>query len=207
MSQSPTSKETSSLIRGLLKDASDIDQRLSQWHKSIPDSWLPTRVYADQGITSTLQLYQGHCDVYKTMFVAGLWNKLRLSQIEIRFTILTLLDHLPATSTNMDKQIQCSNETQQIADDICASVPYYIGDRMRPGRAGEPGINYPRISGKPPIIDHYQTGPALGGWSLIVPLSTLMRMRIHLREGQRDWIAGQMGRTARIYNINLVKKG
>lgn len=203
----PPSHNEAYLIPSLLEDAADLEQRLAQWHESIPDSWLPTRISAPDEITPTLQLYQDYCDVYKSMFVASLWNKLRLSQISVRFTVLALLDYQPATSVNIKKRLHSQSGIQQIADDICASVPYYIGDRMRPGRAGEPRINYPRVPGRPPIMDHYQTGPALGGWALILPLSTLIRMRISLRGGQRDWIRGQMGRTARIYNINLAKKG
>lgn len=190
-------------IDHLLAQASDIDRRLAQWPDGIPDIWLPTRITTAEGITPTLQLYQDYCDVYKTMFVASLWNKLRLSQIETRLAVLTLLDYLPPSQLNTTKQYRCLHGIQQIADDICASVPYYIGDRMRPGRAGEPGIHYPCVPGRRPIMDHYQTGPALGGWALIMPLSSLLKLRVQLRQGQKEWIQGQVARTARIYNLNL----
>jgi len=206
ITRSPLHGDWTSYINSLLSEAVVIDKRLSHWPDTIPDSWLPARVSADMDISPTLQLYQDHCDVYKSLFVASLWNKSRLSQIETHFTVLTLLSLLPSTPSNINKQRLCQSGVQQLADDICASVPYYIGNRMRPGKAGEPGIHYPRVPGRPPIMDHYKTGPALGGWALMIPLSTVLRMQMRLREGQREWIAGQMARTARIYNLNMAKK-
>jgi hypothetical protein len=197
----PQTKYRDSLLARLVNEAMEIDKRFADWPETLPDSWHPHRLSGKDHIHPTLQLHQDYCDVYKTMFIASLWNKIRLAQIELRFTVLSLLDNLPYSVANHKKQQSCRSGIQEFADDICASVPYYIGDRIKAGRAGEPGIHYPRIPGRPPIIDHYRSGPALGGWSLLAPLGTLMKMKVPLREGQRDWIAGQMARTARIYNI------
>lgn len=203
--QTPPSESRETQIQQLVKEATDIDRRLSQWPDSIPDTWLPIRVSTKEDLSPTLQLYQDYCDVYRTLFMCSLWNKLRISQILVRSVVLSLLDHQPPTFANNSRREGCQNGIQQLADDMCASVPYYLGDRMRPGRAGEPGINYPRVPGRPPIMDHYQTGPTMGGWSLLIPLGTLTRMKIRLREGQTQWLLGQMARTARIYNINMTK--
>lgn len=205
--QTPSSELRDSQIMRLIGEATSIARRFLQWPDSIPESWLPIRISDTAAISPTLQLYQDYCDVYKSMFVSSIWNKLRLSQIEVRCAMISLLEHLPPTTANLSRRQTCETGIQKFADDICASVPYYIGDRIRPGRPGEPGINYPRVPGKPPIMDHYKTGPAMGGWSLLAPLGTLTRMKIRLRGGQRQWIAGQMARTARIYNITMMKKG
>lgn len=201
--KTPSSELRDSQLQWLIKEASDIDRRLSQWPDSIPDTWLPIRVTIKDNLSPTLQLYQDYCDVYSTFFMCSLWNKMRLSQIKVRSVVLTLLDNQPPSFANNSRREGCLNGIQQLADDICASVPYYIGDRMRPGRAGEPGINYPRVPGRPPIIDHYQTGPTMGGWSLLIPLGMLAKMEIQFRQGQKQWLAGQMARTARIYNIPM----
>jgi hypothetical protein len=201
----PSSEFRDFQIQQLIKEASEIDRRLTEWPNSIPEAWIPIRVSVEDIISPTLQLYQDHCDVYKTLFLASLWNKFRLSQIELRVSVLSCLEHQPPTFANNKRQQGCEEGIQGLADDICASVPYYIGDRMRPGRRGEPGVNYPQVPGRPPIMDHYHTGPAMGGWGLIAPLGALLRMKIQLRPGQREWLGGQMARTARIYNIVTLK--
>jgi hypothetical protein len=43
----------------------------------------------------------------------------------------------------------------------------------------------------------------MGGWSLLIPLGMLAKMPIPLRQGQKQWLAEQMARTARIYNIPM----
>jgi len=148
-----------------------------------------------------LQLYQDYCDIYATLFLSSIWNKLRISQIQVNITMLLCLAELPPTPSNLANQNTCRQTIQQLADDICASVPFFLGDRLKPGRTGDGCVQYPRAPGRPPVKDHYHTGPTMGGWSLLLPLGTLAKMKIPLRDGQRRWIAGQMARTARVYNI------
>jgi hypothetical protein len=199
--ESPTSDSRDFQIQQLIKKAADIDKRLGEWPNSLPESWIPVRVFAKDITSTTLQLYQDHCDVYKTLFVASMWNKLRLSQIELRAAVLSCLDHQPPTYANNKRRQGCDEAIQDLADDICASIPYYIGDRMRPGRRGDPGVHYPQVPGRPPIMDHYTTGPSMGGWAILAPLATLLKMKVKMRLGQKEWLGGQMARTARIYNI------
>ena len=199
--RTPPSELRDSQIQWLIREATNIDKRLSKWPESIPESWMPIRVTTEDELSPNLQLYQDFCDVYSTFFICSLWNKMRLSQIKVRAVVLLLLNNQPPTFVNSTRRKACRSGIQQIADDVCASLPFCLGDRMRPGRAGEPGINYPRIPGKQPIVDHYQTGPTMGGWSLLIPMGTLAKMDVSLRQGQKQWLMGQIARTARIYNI------
>lgn len=186
-----------------MKKASDIDRRFSVWPDTLPESWVPIRVPSKDMNSPTLQLYQDHCDVYKTLFVANTWNKLRLSQIQLRLAVISCLDHQLPTFANNKRRIGCEEGIQELADDICACVPFCIGDRMRPGKRGEQGVKYPQVPGRPPIMDHYHTGPTMGGWGIVAPLASLLKMNIKMRPGQKQWLAGQMARTARIYNLEL----
>jgi len=185
----------------------DIDRRLYNWSQSIPDSWVPTRIFRDESMSPGLQLYQDYCDVYLTLFLTSIWNKLRISQIQVKLLILSCLAGLPPTPSILANQDVCRQIIQQLADDICASVPFFLGDRVKPGRTGDGCVQYPCVPGRPPVKDHYHTGPTMGGWSLLLPLGTLTKMNIQLRDGQRGWIAGQMARTARIYSITTFPSG
>jgi hypothetical protein len=201
---SPPSNSRTFEIQKAIMEGIEIDKRLCEWSKNLPESWTPIRITREHGISPTLQLYQDYCDVYKGMFLASTWNKLRLSQIEVKHIFLTCLSQQPQTPRNIGHQEVYEQEIQTLADDICASIPFYLGDRMKPGRTGDADVNYPQAPGRPPVMDHYQTGPAMGGLAIIQPLGSLVKMNIKLRSGQRQWLAGQMARTARIYNI--VKK-
>jgi hypothetical protein len=182
---------------------------LNNWQEIVPAHWIPIRVSGERFIAPSIRaagLYQDYCDHYVNLFLLGLWNKVRMSQIETKNIIVSCLSELPSSSSDPVYLSSAQSGIQTLIDDICASIPYYLGDRTEPGNQGDP-VHYPRApSGvpgqlKPPIPDHYQTGPALGGWSLLAPLATLLRMKVGMRDGQRIWIAGQMARTARIYKI------
>ena len=187
----------------ILAAATNIDRRLKAWRESVPKTWTPTRVFGDQYIPPSVQkagLYQQHCDVYPTLFLVILWNKYRQSLIEVTRIIVKCLDENPS-SFNITQQETCRNNIQRLADDICASIPFFLGDRTQPGNPGDLLVKYPRAPGTPHIKDHYQTGPTMGGWSILAPIATLLKMDIKLREGQRQWLAGQLARTARVYRI------
>lgn len=202
--QSSLSDYRMTRISELVDEAISIDTQLYDWTDSLPSSWVPIRITRDNYIKPTLQLYHDYCDTYITFFLASVWNKLRLTIIEARIVILTCLSVQPQDDPSITIQQQYYIKSiQQLADDICASIPFYLGDRMKPGRAGDGNVTYPCAPGRPQVTDHYQGGPTMGGWGILQPLGQLAKMPIRLRDGQRGWIAGQMARTARIYNIAL----
>ena len=187
----------------ILSGAINIDRRLREWRESIPKSWTPTRVFGDQYIPPSVQragLYQQHCDVYPSLFLVIIWNKYRQSLAEATRMIISCLDANPS-SVNLAQQEACRNSIQRLVDDTCASIPYFLGDRTEPGNPGDPFVKYPQAPGRPPVKDHYQSGPTMGGWSILGPIASVLKMDIKIREGQRQWLAGQMARTARVYRI------
>lgn len=180
---------------------SDIDDRLTAWARSLPPAWIPIRVSGKEYIPPNIPqagLYQPHCDIYTSVFIASLWNKQRLSQIRVKSLIMSCLAQEQVSPATIKQREACQIWIQQAADYICASVPFNIGDRVQPE---DKNVRYPHAPGRPVPKDHYQTGPAMGGWSLLQPLGALWGMKIKLRDGQRQWIGGQMARIARIYGI------
>ncbi|KAG0647228.1 White-opaque regulator 2 [Hyphodiscus hymeniophilus] len=183
----------------------DIDDRLTSWSWSLPSTWAPIRVSGKQSIPPNIPqagLYEQYCDVYASIFIASLWNKLRLSQIRTKNLIIGCLSQVKATPNNIKLREACQLGIQQAVDDICASVPFNIGDRMQPE---DKIVHYPMAPGRPVPNDHYQSGPAMGGWSLLQPLGAVWGMKLKMRDGQRQWIGGQMARIARIYGIRRGK--
>ena len=192
-----------SQTQNLLAAATNIDRRLKAWQESVPKAWTPTRVFGDQCIPPSVQkagLYQQYCDIYPNLFLVVIWNKYRQSLIEVTRIIVKCLDENPS-SFNIAQQEVCRNNIQRLVDDTCASIPFFLGDRMQPGNPGDLSVKYPRAPGSPPVIDHYQTGPTMGGWSILGPIAALLKMDIKMREAQRQWLAEQMTRTARVYRI------
>jgi hypothetical protein len=180
---------------------SDIDDRLTTWARSLPSSWTPIRVSGKEYIPPNIPqvgLYQSQCDIYTSIFICSLWNKQRVSQIRAMQLVINCLSLEPAAASTANQLDACQQGIQQAVDYVCASVPFNIGDRMEPE---DRVVNYPHAPGRPVSKDHYQSGPAMGGWSLLQPLGIIWGMKIKLRDGQKQWIGGQMARIARIYGI------
>jgi hypothetical protein len=100
-------------------------------------------------------------------------------------------------------QAACEHTIQQLADDICASIPFYLGDRTRSGKMGDRNAQYPHAAGSSVPSTHYQMAPVSGGYQLLGVFSTLLNMDIKLRDGQRQWISGQLRRLSTIYNLGM----
>jgi hypothetical protein len=180
---------------------SDIDDRLTAWARSLPPTWVPIRVSGKEYIPPNIPsagLYQPHCDIYTSIFISGLWNRQRISSLRTKYLIISCLAQQQASVMNIKQREACQLGIQQNVDYICASVPFHIGDRMQPE---DKNVHYPHAPGRPVTKDHYQSGPAMGGWTLLQPLGAVWGMKIKLRDGQKQWIGGQMARIARIYGI------
>jgi hypothetical protein len=191
-------------IRKLLYEAWVIEKLLADWHANLPASWRPIKVSGEDCISASIQqagLYQPHCHIYPSLPVSNTWNKYRVAQIRIHFGMLNLLSRFPSLSTTANEISKCRTRIQQEADDICACIPYHIGDRTKPGVCGDKRVKYPHPQGVPTPSSHYLHATAIGGYNLFTPLTALTVMALPLREGEREWIQGQIMRVFRIYNI------
>jgi len=191
-------------IRRLLCESLEIEKRLVDWMANLPASWRPVKVSGKTCISASIQragLYQSYCHVYPSLPVSKTWNKYRLAQISIQFGMIKLVSRFPSLSTAANDISTRRRRIQQEADDICACVPYHIGDRNAPGAVGDKRVKYPHPAGVPTPLPHYLHATAIGGYQLLDALTALVGMKISLREGQREWISGQIMRIYKIYNI------
>jgi len=190
-------------VLAILKKASELDQRLLAWTSTLPDDWAPTRVSGLECISQSVRdagFYQDHCDIYKSIFIANIFNSHSCSRIKLQLTILACLKHL--NDGNLDAASMTAFEIiQELADTMCASIPYHLGDRMMTGRIDDKTMQYPHIAGLSVPNDHYVGAAALGGWFLTGRLLELLSPRVPLRVGQRQWIGSQMQRVMKIYAI------
>lgn len=101
-----------------------------------------------------------------------------------------------------------------MADDICASVPFALGTKAVAGGRGMggsgDGVEYPYVSsqaGSKASPEHRRAAVALGGWHLLDPLKSVLKMQGEgvLREGQLEWVQGQMERIGRIYALGCAR--
>ena len=120
----------------------------------------------------------------------------------------TLMEHIQCCSV-LSQQLDYALPTatallviQGLADTICASVPFHLGDRNSVVRIDDKNIQFPASHGHPLPEGHQAVAAAFGGFLLMGPLAELLPPKVPLRAGQKQWIGGQMGRIKRIYNIH-----
>lgn len=93
---------------------------------------------------------------------------------------------------------------QKLADDICASVPFFLGTKIRTGTDDEPDVEYPYTTSK--ASKALRRGVAgSGGYNLTepyhAPLNSVLAVQT-LRAGQKEWVFAQLARIAHLYALN-----
>lgn len=192
----------------LLDDATELDRQLIAWMESVPQDWkfaaakhfkLPADVPKENFV------YNDRTDVYADLSVADIWNSYRVTRLKVLSIILDCIAALPEPFDHA-LQSQCHfvmTTVQELADDICGSVPFHLGTRTRPGIDDKPGVEYPYTTIKAERALRLACA-ALGGWNLIEPNYEPLRNALMvpcLRAGQREWILGQLSRIARLYAL------
>lgn len=190
-------------VLSMLKKATEVDQRLLAWTSTVPADWLPIRVSGPECIPPSVRdagLFQDYCNIYKSIFIAYTFNTHCCSRIKLQLTILACLEHL--SSGHLDTASVTAVEIiQDLADIICASIPYHLGDRMTIRRIDDKTVQYPHIAGLSVSDDHHAAAAAYGGWFLATQLSELLSPTVPLRVEQRQWMAQQIKRVVRVYAI------
>ncbi|KAL8869038.1 MAG: hypothetical protein Q9174_004572 [Haloplaca sp. 1 TL-2023] len=193
------------LAPALLAKATELDQRLLAWLATIPDAWLPTYIYDLNTIPQSIKaagFYGNHCTIHQSIWTAETLNIHCVSRITIGLVILACLDY----TTNIEIPNSTHTETlttlQNLADTICASVPFYLGDRIGLKRIDDKSILYPHLPGVPTPDEHYITAAAYGGMFLMKRFAEVLKLAPYLRVGQVPWAVGQMQRVKGIYLVS-----
>ena len=92
---------------------------------------------------------------------------------------------------------------QKLADDICGSVPFFLGTKMCAGTDDNPCVEYPYKTFKATKA-HRRSAAGSGGYNLVEPfhepLKCVLGVRC-LRAGQKEWILSQFARIGKLYSM------
>jgi hypothetical protein len=97
-------------------EISDVGDQLDLWLDAVPEHWYPSRI---QNAKAT-EWYQGACDVYPSIQIATIWNAWRIYRL--------IVESIKAQLELM----RDDDDSQQLIDDICYSVPFYLGNLNSP---------------------------------------------------------------------------
>ena len=193
-------------VNELIEYSISIDLLVATWPESLPEDWKSTPAdgfdYPFGTTPKSTFMYKDRKDVYLDLWVQSIWNQYRSARVKIQTIILDCISWLgmPYDAQWYWRKIYANMITQEMVDDICASVPYALGTKTDGGPGDRDGIEYPYIGSQKASDEHRRSAAALGGWHLLEPLKTSLRAS-GLRDGQKEWVMNQMQRIGRIYNI------
>ncbi|EAW09344.1 Zn(II)2Cys6 transcription factor domain-containing protein [Aspergillus clavatus NRRL 1] len=184
-------------IRKVLSLAIRVDSQLAAWPDSVPPRWTPVPAsYIPQSVREA-GIFQDRCDCYLDIWVASTWNLYRDSRIVVHNTILDCLRLL--VGDEADETQAALATIQSLATDICASIPFFLGNQTKAVVMDPLRVEFPGVDGKPASLSHRKGAPLLGGWFAMSYLYNLCSPRLGLHGDQLAWIKGQMQRVMRIY--------
>ncbi|KAK1144744.1 hypothetical protein N8T08_004755 [Aspergillus melleus] len=191
-------------LKNLLSTAMALDNKISVWKHILPDRWHPMpATFIPQSVRDA-GVFNNRCDCYIDIWIASTWNFYRDSRIVIQNIILNCLRLLPEQSSPHEIQARVAS-IQKLATDICATVPYLLGDQMISVQMSPHKVEYPESEGRRVTSGHQQTAPLLGGWFVISYLTNLWSPELCLQAEQRAWIQKQMLRVLRIYTFDTLR--
>lgn len=179
--------DPAALLDSLFRDSQTMlninlkDAHVATWTTLIPVTWHPIYVKADPEFDS----YNGLCGIYSHLGVMNIYNRWR----SVRISLLSSI------------QGHTNPHLQTLIDEICASVPFGLGNRNKGGPIYQPGWKYPHLEGAQTSQEHYRMASTLGGFYLARPLMQIVGLKVELRDGQREWISRQLRRIARLYGM------
>ena len=189
----PSGRDTLSLVHRLLSRTKDVDSDLCRWSLSLRPSWQFTWMEArEAGVEN--YAYATHVHTYKTLWIARIWNSFRTARIKLQTTVWDLLGlaSLLGGEEVTENQMKTQNIILRMVDDVCASVPFCLGNQT-PLDSG-PIARFPMDSISKRNSLHAWT---MGWFLLLVPLQSCLKT-MHLRDAQRTWLRAQLSRICQI---------
>lgn len=119
----------------IISTAYALECDLASWAKDIPSQYIYQTINLSERVD---EVYSDHYHVYSNIWVATIWNHYRCARLLTNKIIVDQLGHLyeiDPTSPLLnghpcyyESQMLESNATvMHLCEDICASVPYYMG--------------------------------------------------------------------------------
>lgn len=209
----------------VIAEALRINEHFAAWKRGITDShWLPKYVWREE-ILSTIKdagFYGDRCAVWADLAFANIWNIYHIRQLlTLQMIRQAYADepNLPEDTASRAILSMANSEMQASVDAICETVPHHLGDTVVPTNPiYSQEINFPykvmtdpqtgRTTTIPTMDSVYKPrAAAAGGWMIFAPLIAVCRLAepeddaapLTLREGQLDWIKGQIKRLQTIF--------
>lgn len=198
----------------------------TRWMQTLPYHWHSVAVdsqYIDETIKAA-GVHGTSCDVYANLTIASVRNWHRI--VELR--VLQLLRQCQASQDSHNDSPSTSVEgiqsrIQRIMDEICASVPYHVGDMMEPtspilgAKPKFPHVRTPdaahrNLRSLPESMSRHEHQMASSGAMILYRvLTTVIGLardgtddyRIVLPHDQMEWIMVQYLRIQKLLNFSL----
>lgn len=174
------------VLQSILTLAQQIDNDLSEWPGMIPITWRPVSSSASINQIS----YDGEADIYASLEVASVWNVYRCLRIMVNIAIFkcaSTMDTVPAPYAS-------ATVCQEMVNGICASVPFHLDHHLIKHRH-ESSVDNPyeqRDYEDATLPDDDRVRRAIGAMYLMPRLHYILDQPLDLRNGQTEWIRGQV---------------
>lgn len=189
----------------LMEDAQRVDRELAAWSLDVPDLWRFKRLGLCKPMDDpiTAQVYPGSIHGYQDIWTARHWNIYRSYRILCQAIILNCLERLiPATKiASTDEYRRTATISQNMVDDICASVPFHLGFPaltydMKDDTSSDNSRDHSRDDNDLPRAKLFQPArfkdaQATGGYSLFWELFVAANVVV-IPEAQRTWIMNRI---------------
>lgn len=183
----------------ILNKATVLDNNLVSWSYQVPQSWVPVAASLIPQSVRNAGIYRGRCDCYSDMGIATTWNSYRDCRILVQKVKLSCLRALSAQDPDGRRTESVTVTIHRLVDDICATVPFYLGSQLESVRMKPGLVEYPFAETRPVTLDHKQAAPLMGAWLLFPFLKNLQNSDLGLPVDQQKWVDGQIKRGLNIY--------
>ena len=223
--QTRSSRDRRKIFENIIATARRVETMLMSWKvasaKGVSQSYFIPRESVVSSILSA-GFYGPHCIVWQDIIQGDMWVTHAVRTVYTLQVIRQALADDPSLLQEAEYQNLLTHVDQQIqeaVDFVCFSVPFHIGDTVvTTNPIYNASINFPYTFVHDPATGANQRIPrpqtnyqaraaASGGWIIYPQLVAILRfadpeddaMPITLREGQLDWIRGQIKRLQTIF--------
>ena len=186
-------------VTSLLTKAIEIDTNLAAWAHLVPPHWTPVAASIIPQSVRNAGIYKNRVDCYTDIWIASTWNTYRDCRILVQSIILSCLRMTPSQDLQGLKTMMAISTAHRLADEICASVPFFLGSQVESVRMKTGLVEYPFAETRPVSQTHRQIAPLMGAWFVLPCLRNLQAGGLGLPSEQIDWLNGQIDRVRVIY--------
>ena len=178
-SKSMTTSEVPDSLLATISKGAVLDQKLEAWADDLPGPYRYKSFHTpDYSLENTLGLHpMSSFHLYSNIFIASSWNLNRITRMILLTNVGRWISALAkdsareTTSTeDNDCNLQTRDKIQSLVGDICASVPYLLGELDHEGK-----------------LQHPQHTKAIGGLYLLFPLRAMLFIE-SIDPVQKAWI-------------------